>query len=52
MLLSFHPTSSSATCKQRCLNGGRCVLPDQCFCRRGYKGLTCAIKVRGQASLA
>lgn len=34
-----------AVCKQRCLNGGRCVLPDYCHCRKGYKGLTCAIKV-------
>lgn len=36
---------SAAVCVQRCLNGGRCVLPDHCFCRRGYTGFTCAGKV-------
>lgn len=42
---------SSAVCKQRCLNGGRCVLPDYCHCRKGYQGLTCAIKVNTGVTL-
>lgn len=32
-------------CKQHCLNGGRCLLPNYCHCRKGYTGLTCAVKV-------
>lgn len=49
-LLFFSPLSEikpllSAVCTRRCLNGGRCVLPDYCHCRRGFKGPTCALKV-------
>uniref|UniRef100_A0A1B6DC00 Protein kinase C-binding protein NELL2 n=1 Tax=Clastoptera arizonana TaxID=38151 RepID=A0A1B6DC00_9HEMI len=28
-------------CSQKCLNGGECVKPGECLCRRGYRGDSC-----------
>lgn len=35
--------SVSAICNQTCLNGGECVAPGQCQCRRGYMGSSCEL---------
>ncbi|XP_064488936.1 protein kinase C-binding protein NELL2-like isoform X2 [Ornithodoros turicata] len=32
-------------CNHPCLNGGKCVAPGTCSCRRGYKGTSCEIDV-------
>lgn len=36
---------NTATCKHKCQNGGKCVLPNFCQCRSGYIGSTCAARV-------
>lgn len=35
--------SVAAVCNQTCLNGGTCVAPGQCACRRGYEGASCEL---------
>uniref|UniRef100_T1J5F5 Protein kinase C-binding protein NELL2 n=1 Tax=Strigamia maritima TaxID=126957 RepID=T1J5F5_STRMM len=32
-------------CNRRCVNGGRCVAPATCACRRGYMGMSCEIDI-------
>lgn len=36
----------AAICNQKCLHGGRCVLPNVCSCRDGYSGVKCEKKVQ------
>ena len=33
--------SFSALCKGGCRNGGKCVAPNQCSCKKGYEGKNC-----------
>ncbi|KAE8753166.1 hypothetical protein FOCC_FOCC000089, partial [Frankliniella occidentalis] len=35
--------SCRAVCNQTCLNGGSCVAPGTCQCRRGYEGASCEL---------
>ncbi|XP_043204640.1 protein kinase C-binding protein NELL1-like isoform X1 [Amphibalanus amphitrite] len=38
---SGNGTDCSPICSQPCENGGRCVAPDNCSCRRGFGGPSC-----------
>ena len=31
----------SALCTGGCRNGGKCVAPNQCSCKKGYEGKNC-----------
>lgn len=33
--------SHTAVCRRKCSNGGKCVAPNKCSCRRDYKGRRC-----------
>ena len=33
----------AAICSSPCENGGECIAPETCACRRGYTGSTCQI---------
>eukprot|EP00794_Sanderia_malayensis_P015823 gene15823-17419_t len=33
--------TQDAICKKGCKNGGTCVMPDRCKCKRGFRGATC-----------
>jgi hypothetical protein len=37
--------STTAICERPCENGGRCVAPGQCSCRRGFYGAQCELDV-------
>ena len=41
---------SSAICNQICQNGGECVAPGECSCRRGYAGNSCEMDLDECAS--
>lgn len=40
----------SAVCNQTCQNGGECVAPGRCSCRRGYIGNSCELDLDECAS--
>lgn len=37
----FHYLLGTGICKEKCMNGGKCIQKDKCQCTKGYYGLHC-----------